>query len=63
MTLMRTAMLLAGVVSSVQFPILVGHALSRHESGPLVTGVVLLGVGIILVAIAIRLPDRLAERH
>jgi len=60
---LRNLILLTGVVSVVQFPIFVGHALSTHESGPLITAVVLLVVGIALLATALRLPDRQAEGH
>ena len=63
MNVLRTLILLAGVIGVVQFPILLGHALSAHESRPVLAAGVLIVVGIVLLAAAMRFPDRRAGGH
>lgn len=55
--MVRLIVLLAGVVSVLLFPILFGHALSTHETGPVVTGVIALVLGIAMILVSTRIPD------
>lgn len=54
MTPIRSILLLAGVASCVSFAIFAGHALSTHESGPVLIGTGFLAAGAILLAVYTR---------
>jgi hypothetical protein len=51
MTPIRSILLLAGVASSVSFAVFAGHALSTHESGPVLIGAGFLVAGIVLLTL------------
>ena len=63
MTALRIFVLLGGVVSTLVFPIFFGHALSTHESGPILFGGIGLLVGAVLIFISTRLPDSAGHGH
>ncbi len=53
---MRSVVLLAGVIAAILCPVFIGHAFSTHESGPVVWGLIMAGVGAILLAVGMCLP-------
>lgn len=63
MTVLRTIVLLAGVVSALLFPIFFGHALSTHETTPIVLGALGLVVGSLLIFVSTRIPDPSDHGH
>jgi hypothetical protein len=63
MTALRILVLLAGVVSTLLFPVFVGHALSTHESGPVLYGGIGLLLGAVLIFVSARLPDSAGNGH
>ena len=51
MGVIRSILLLAGVVSSVAFAYFVGHALSTGHGKPVIVGAIVLGVGLLLLTV------------
>jgi hypothetical protein len=54
LTFARSILLLAGIACTLAFVVFVGHALSTHESRPVLLGSALLGIGVVLLVIYAR---------
>ena len=57
MSVLRILVLLAGVVSTLLFPIFLGHALSTHGTTPILLGTIGLLVGAAFIFVSTRMPD------
>jgi len=58
MSFFRSIVLLVSVVLCVAFALFTGHGLARHESGPVIWGLVLLALGAGLIFVQARLGRR-----
>lgn len=64
MSFARSVLLLAGIVCSLAFVVLVGHAISTHAGRPVLLGAVLLGIGVALLTIYVHTGHtRAADGH
>jgi hypothetical protein len=63
MAVLRILVLLAGVVSTLLFPIFLGHALSTHGTTPILLGTIGLLVGAAFIFVSTRMPDPSDHGH
>ena len=63
MAVLRIVVLLAGVVCAILFPLFFGHALSTHESRPIVIGGAALVLGAALIFLSTRIVEKTPSGH
>jgi len=59
----RSVLLLAGVACCVSFAVFAGHALSTHESKPVLIGAGFLALGAVLLLVFDRTGKSATDRH